>query len=585
VTDADERRQNSRPGSRWAPPIVAALGGLLLLPWIGRVPLLDADEPRFAECSRQMLLTGDWVYPQFNGKPRHAKPPLFNWLQVGAYSVLGVSETAARMPSVLAMVGTGLLLFWFARRQRGRTVALLSLVVWFALPQTHLWGRMSVVDPLLTFLTAAALVSAFLGMEAEARGWKWYALSGVAMGLATLTKGPVGIVVPAGGYLLYALASRSFRRGMGRGGPYLALFIAVAVALPWFVAQWMRYGREYTDTFFGFDNVQRYTEPRDTLGPLGWLWPIPVVLLFAFPVSVLVPRMLRDAVRAIRERASDDPVARWRLFLAGWLVADALLFAPSATRLPQYFLALYPPIAMLVADLLCREAEQPPGPVRRSGWIAGAAVLCGMLLGGVFLYIGLRPGALATQVHLDDIPAIRTAALLLGGAFVLGGALFAYGWRRSRGDRLAAWALAPSLAVGLVIGNVVWPTVGFVRDQGRKELALICRERLRPDAVMVAYGLQTSNVVFYAHRNVILAGSTDAESMPALVADYPGALVITHRRRASELQSEGFREVGQSHQYVLLAPPATAPAASKAARSSPPPGPSPPGSRTGSAGR
>jgi 4-amino-4-deoxy-L-arabinose transferase-like glycosyltransferase len=557
----------------------AALGGLLLLPWIGRVPLLDADEPRFAECSRQMLVTGDWVYPQFDGMPRHAKPPLFNWLQIGAYSVLGVNETAARLPSVLAVLGTGLMLFWFTRRQSGRTAAALALVVWFALPQTHLWGRMSVVDPLLTFLTAAALVTAFIGMEAEAGGWKWYALSGVAMGLATMTKGPVGIVVPAGGYLLYSFASRSLRRGMGRGGPYVALLIAAAIALPWFVAQCMRYGREYTDTFFGFDNVQRYTRARDTLGPLGWLWPIPVVLLFAFPVSLLVPRVLRDAGRAIRRGAADDPVTRWRLFLAAWLVADALLFAPSATRLPQYFLALYPPLAMLVADLLGREAEQAVEAARRSGWVAGGAVLCGLLLGGGFVYIGCCPGKLASQVHLDDLPAIRLAALLLGGAFVLGGATFAYGWRKRPGSSLARWVLAPSLLVGLVIGNVVWPTVGLVRDQGKRELALACRERLRPKAVMVAYGLQTSTVVFYAHRNVVLSGSLTAEAMPAAVAGYPGCLVITHRRRAAELQAQGFREVGQSHQYVLLAPPASAPAAATAPRSSPPLEPAPPGNR------
>jgi 4-amino-4-deoxy-L-arabinose transferase-like glycosyltransferase len=537
---------------RATPVAVVIVGGLLLLPWIGRVPLLDADEPRFAECARQMLVTGDWVYPQFNGRPRHAKPPLFNWLQASAYACLGVSEFTARLPSVLATIGTGLLVFFFTRRLRDRALATVALVTWFVLPQTHLWGRMSVVDPLLTFLTTAALMAAYVGLETEGRGaLKWYVGSGLAMGLATLTKGPVGIVVPGGAYLLYVLTSRSFRKGLGGIGTYLALVIAVAVPAPWFMAQINHYGHEYTSTFFGFDNVQRYTKARDTLGPLGWLWPIPVVLLFAFPTSVLLPRALKTPLKDIRRAWAGDARARWRLFLAAWVIADAALFAPSATRLPQYFLALYPAAAMLVADLLMREAFEGAASLRRSLWVVGGLVVCGGVLGAGFAYGALNAPSLAPKGNLDNVPLIATISWVLGGAFVCGGVACAGAWLRARGWRLVAPILGASLLVGLIVGDVAWPAVGLTRDQGLRELGLACREQMRPDAPIIDYGLHTSTVVFYSRRLVLEAPKREPRLAVSLVAEHPGARLITHQRLWPNLPGGKLTVVGRARQYVL----------------------------------
>jgi len=525
-------------------------GGLILSPWIGVVPLLDQDEPRFAECSRQMLLTGDWVYPQFNGQPRHAKPPLFNWVQAAFYCVLGVNERAARLPSLLATVAIGLVIYLFAAAHRSPRSGTLALLAWFALPQTHLWARMSVVDPLLTLLTTLALVAAFSGSRpGSGSRWWWYLLAGMSMGLATMTKGPVGIVVPAAAYLLYALLSRSFRLTLGHGGPWLALLLAVAIATPWFAAQIAHYGGEYTGRFFGFDNVQRFTKARDSLGPLGWLWPIPVVLFFAFPVSVLLPGALSDAVRHRAQVRDGNAQAAWRLYLAVWILAVAVLFASSATRLPQYFMALYPAVAMLVGDVLA-----PIGA--GEGRARGRGVVTAFLIVGALFAVGFGYGALQAaewvpKARLDNVSLMSTVAAVLAVALGVGGLIAAAAWRWGRRRGLVAGVLGPGLCVAIVIGNLVWPAVGLTRDQGKKELSLLCRQTMEPGVPVIAYGLHTSTVVFYSHRGCIEVEKRDPSGALRALAEHPGARLLLHRQAWPDLALRGLQVAAESRQYLL----------------------------------
>ncbi len=541
------------PGlSRWTVAALALAGGLLLLPRMGSLPLLDADEPRFAECSRQMLVTGDWMYPQFNGQPRHQKPPFFNWVQASIYAIAGVSEFTARLPSVLATVGTGLLLYWFAAGWRGRRTGLLVMVVWFTLPQSVFWARMSVVDPLLTLIVSAALVTAFRGVESSGTArWNWYLPCGLAMGLATLTKGPVGIVIPALGYLLYVLFSGQARRGLWHPGPWVALLIALITAGPWFAAQVMQYGHSYVDRFFGFDNVQRYTKARDTLGPIGWTWVLPVVLVFAFPSSILLPRGLGRVFRELRPARSGEPAARWRLFAGLWLLAVACLFAPTATRLPQYFMALYPAAALLVGSLLGELLPGSPVPGRR--WpVALGFLSAGLLLGGGFGYGASLAGHWAPKLHLDNVPLMTAIAAVLGGAFALGGIVTAVAWGRGNGRAAVGAVLAMGLLTGLVMSDVVWPTVGITRDQGIKELGLICRAGLAPDAPVISYEPHTSSIVFYSRHVCLAVKENRTDQALNLLRTHPGAWLLIHKSFLSSFPQREVEVVAARRQYVLV---------------------------------
>lgn len=530
------------------PFLVAASGALLFLPWIGSVPLLDLDEPRYADCSRNMLETGDWLYPWFNGAPRHTKPAFYNWVQASTYLLLGVSEFTARLPSVLATVSTGLLIFFFTNEFRGRAVGLSAMTTWLLLPQSHLWAKMAITDAVLTFLLTVALMAAYLGMERSRGGLLWYAISGGVMGCAALTKGPVGIVVPSAAYLLYVLFTRSARRGLGHAGPYLALLVALLVAIPWYALQIKRYGSEYTDEFFGVQNVERYVGSEDSLGPFGWLWPIPTVLLFAFPTSVLLPHALKNAWANRQSASMADSAGRWRLFLAAWIVANLLLFAPSATRLPHYIMALYPAAAMLLGDLLVHESAAYN---KRSPWTALALVVVGLAIGGGFAYGALNAERLLVKARLDNIPLGTRVAWVLATSFAVAGMVTAVAWLRGRrwGLLLPIWGT--SLLIAVMISDVVWPTVGFTRDEGLRRLAVACRHTMPRDARIITYGMDSSTTVFYSRRIVRRAPNEQPTQVLRMLAERPGSRLIAHERWWPRLPTRKLRAIARARQYVL----------------------------------
>ena len=554
MRDTDEGRPGPGLGWRWTPLAAAVVGGLLLLPWIGRVPLLDLDEPRYADCSRNMLETGNWVYPWHNGRARTTKPPFFNWVQAPTFALLGVSEFSARLPSVLASIGTGLLVFCFTARVRGRAVGAAALVTWLVLPQTHFWAKMTITDAVLTCVLSAALIAAYRGMERPQGGVGWYLLSGLMMGCAALTKGPVGIVVPAGVYALYVVLTRSWRRGFGHPGPYVALLVALAVSVPWFAVQIAHYGRMYTDDFFGRHNVERYTRSEGGIGPLGWLWPIPTVLLFAFPVSVLLPRALVEPLRSLRDAREGDPVCRWRVFLAAWVLTNVVLFAPSGTRLPHYLMALYPAAAMLIADLLMREASPIDSPACRSRWIVATCVVCGLLMAGGFAYGALHAGALAPKARLPNVPLMAGVAWALAASLAVGGMACGAAWLRARRWGLLAPVWGACLLVAVAISDVAWPAVGLSRDQDLKTLALGCRNTIPTDARIIVYGFNSSAVVYYSRYNSKRAPNKQPLEALRLLAERPGSRLVTSERWWPRLPVDELRVIRRLGPYVLAEP-------------------------------
>jgi 4-amino-4-deoxy-L-arabinose transferase-like glycosyltransferase len=196
--------------------LVAVVAAVVLLPNLGGPPLWDEDEPRNAACSLAMLTSGDWVVPTFEGRLRVEKPALVNWLHLAGFAVAGTNETGARLGSAVLTIGT-CLLAW-------RIAALLfrsDVGLWAGLAMaTCLWsgvaGRASTPDAPLAFFTTLALwlfVRAAASPGADGRRWRDGPLAvpastslaiGGACGLAVLTKGPVGLVLPLGGLGLFA---------------------------------------------------------------------------------------------------------------------------------------------------------------------------------------------------------------------------------------------------------------------------------------------------------------------------------------------------------------------------------------------
>lgn len=348
--------------------LLLALTAALLLFKIGAVPLIGPDEPRYARVAVEMHRAGEWVTPTLQGKPWLEKPPLYYWLAGLAFSVLGETETAARLPSVAAcllMVGTtalaGARLYGSAAGLHAGFVLGLSLLP-FA------YGRAAAMDMLLAATVTVA--TSLLALRALGiAGRLAVPAAFAAMAAATLAKGPLGALLPGLVVGAYVLAARRWAllREIASPGP-IAVFLLLAA--PWYVQIARAQGADFVDTFLLNHNLQRFTSTiHRHPGPPYYY--VPVLLAGFYPWSGLV----LPALAGLRPRASAPD-----LFVFTWLLAPFLFFSAAGSKLPGYILPCLPPLALLMgraADRLVRGAPMPPFAGPR------AVAVVGLLLGAL----------------------------------------------------------------------------------------------------------------------------------------------------------------------------------------------------------
>jgi len=349
-------------GSRsgfWAAIWLATLTGAAVWLRLGSTGLVDETEPLFAEAARQMQITGDWVTPYFNGATRFDKPPLIYWLIAICYQVLGVNEWAARFPSALSATLLTLFGFYTLRRfglprpdASGVTLhrsAWIGSALMILNLQTIGWGRIGVSDMLLSGCMGGALLAFFWGYalpnRAEAGRWYWafYGLSG----LAVLTKGPVGALLPGLiilAFLLYT-GNLSLLRDMKLlGGGLLFLLIT----LPWYILVIWANGEAYIESFFGYHNLERFTRVVNSHWAPVWFY-LAVVPLAFLPWSVYLPvAIARLRFWRIRDWRAQPRSTHLGLFALIWFGVVFGFFTVAATKLPSYMIPLLPAAAILV---------------------------------------------------------------------------------------------------------------------------------------------------------------------------------------------------------------------------------------------
>jgi 4-amino-4-deoxy-L-arabinose transferase-like glycosyltransferase len=348
--------------------VLLALVAALLLLRLGAVPLLGPDEPRYTRVAIEMHRAGEWVTPTLQGEPWLEKTPLFYWLAGAAFSVLGETETAARLPSVLAtllLVGmtafVGARHFGAAAGLHGGFVAGTALLM-FA------YGRAASMDMLLAATVTASIGLGGLRLLGMA-GPRALPVAAAFAGLATLAKGPLGLVLPLlvlGGLIL---ATRQWRLARELVSP-LSIAAFVVVAAPWYIAILVDQGQHFIDVFVLDHNLQRFTSTiHHHPGPF-WYY-LPILLAGLFPWSGLtVP-----AVAGIRPRGS-----RTDVFLLLWLGLPLVFFSLAGSKLPGYILPCVPPLAILMGRAADRLVSAAPPERYLSGRVTA---LVGLALGAI----------------------------------------------------------------------------------------------------------------------------------------------------------------------------------------------------------
>jgi 4-amino-4-deoxy-L-arabinose transferase-like glycosyltransferase len=368
--------------SRSAAVLLALVAALLLLR-LGAVPLLGPDEPRYTRVAIEMHRAGEWVTPTLQGEPWLEKTPLFYWLAGGAFSLLGETEAAARAPSVLALLLLVGMTGYVGARLCGTAAGLHAGFVAGTSLLMFAYGRAASMDMLL-----AATVTASIGLGGlrllGLAGPRALPVAAAFAGLATLAKGPLGLLLPLVVLGAYILATRQWRLTREFVSP-LSIAAFVVVAAPWYIAILVDQGRNFIDVFLLDHNLQRFTSTiHHHPGPF-WYY-LPILLAGLFPWSGLtVP-----AVAGIRPKGS-----RTDVFLLLWLGLPLVFFSLAGSKLPGYILPCVPPLAILMGRAADRLVSASPPERYLSGRVTA---LVGLTLGAViatapaFLFRMREPG-------------------------------------------------------------------------------------------------------------------------------------------------------------------------------------------------
>jgi hypothetical protein len=476
-------RKEGRPGKDVA--FLLVLFGIAFFHNLGRLPLLEPDEGRYAEIPREMLASGDFITPYLNYVKYFEKPPLHYWLNALSFSVFGQNEFAARFPGTLLGLGGVFIVYLLGRKLFDRRNALCAALIMGTSVGYLLMSRINFTDMTLTFCMTACLGFFILAVHDDGpHKGTYYHLFYLFSALAVLAKGLIGIVLPGAIIFIYFVLTKRWRllREM-RLTTGILLFLLVAS--PWFILVSLR-NPEFPHFFFIREHFQRFlTKVHGRYQPF-WFF-VPVLIGCMLPWSFFIPAAARDFWRKRRESNHDV-----RLYLMLWAAVIFLFFSKSDSKLIPYILPVFPPLALLIGHIFAQAIDGSGTSLRWPSYaIASSLGVCGA---GLLLYPRLVPE-----------PIIIGSAVFLPALLFLGAAVLAFIFTHKGKTTALFFSLCLAFYLtGLVATTTVLSQVTAPRNC--KDLALLVRDQAGPGDLIASFGDYEQGLAFYTQKRVILIG-------------------------------------------------------------------------------
>jgi 4-amino-4-deoxy-L-arabinose transferase-like glycosyltransferase len=473
-----------------------ALSLLVFLPGFVGLPPMDRDEPRFAQASKQMLETHDFVAIRFQGEARNKKPVGIYWLQSAAVAVaetLGFSQARTtisfyRIPSLIGAIAAVLLTYWVGLAWLERRFALIAAALFSATVLLGVEARLATTDAVLSASVIAAMgglariFAARDGRAGTSPASPFILWLAVAVG--ALIKGPITLMIVALACLALSVKERSLRWLMP-AADWRAIALAGVIILPWFVAIGVATHGAFFSDAVGGDMLSKVSGARESHGaPPGSYLAMALITLWPIAPFAII------AVPAIWRRRSDEAVS----FLLAWLVPSWLLFEAVPTKLLHYVLPLYPAIALLVA-IAARDGDLFPD--RR--WKGLVALILPLVPLAVAIAIPF-----VTLFYADRVDIAGAAVVAIGAALALVAAIWL---RRRRGVEAVSATLFASLF--LAFGAY---ELGALRLQGLmlspRLVAALAKGPCAPSA-FATVGFYEPSLVFLTGTGLRMGGAAE----------------------------------------------------------------------------
>jgi len=519
------------PGARavrWLPWLLALLVLVAALPAILAMPPLDRDESRFAQATRQMLESGDYVVINFQDEPRNKKPVGIHWLQaaaVGLFSTTGAAEIwPYRLPSLAGAIGAVLVVLLLGRRLFGEAVGGLAALLLAGCMALQLEALIAKTDAvLLLTVVTSQLALAEIWQRAKRDGpesWaspEWRVLFWLMLAASVLVKGPMGPLVVGFTVVTLSIAGRNWR-WLGRLSPLWGLPLFLALVLPWFLFVTFVRDSGFVEEAASKDLFAKVLGGEEGHGmPPGYY--LAAHLLFFFPGALFA---LPALLAAWRRRRLEPAVG----FCLAWLVPAWIFFELVPTKLPHYVLPTYPALALLTAWAVAGGL-----PELRRRWVVALQGLIGLGAIGLAALCVMLPTLAEAGLLWQSIPA---ALLMLAG---VGGAL----WLTWEGHRRRA--IVWGAAVGAVFfGWTAAAVVPQFRYAFPSQMLVDEWRRLQPSGAppLASAGYHEPSLVFLAGTRTQLINAWESA---AYLKREPDAVAMVAERQLGHFLRACFRHL------------------------------------------
>jgi len=466
--------------------ILILLCAVLWFGLLGQRDLFDPDEGRYAVIPAAMVDTGNWLTPRLNDIKYFEKPALQYWGTAAIFELFGKSNTTARLWTALLGFATALFSMFVAFRLYGQRAAIYGFLLCISYLMVVAFGHYLTLDMALSaflFIGIGSLVIAQSAESSEKRTRNWMLVGWAALALATLTKGLVAIVLPAGAVVVYSLWQRDWRLWK-RLHIFKGLLLYLLITAPWFSAVSIA-NPEFARFFFIHEHFERYTtDVHSREGPVWYF--LPYLLLGVCPWLITSMRsLLKPAFKWLPDKPGQFDAER---FMWTFAVVTFSFFSLGQSKLPGYILPILPVLAVMSGGQIAAGLSS-----RADRWV--------MLFLGLFfiagsLYIGhLASDRYPVEQWLSYRPWIIGSGMFLLASFA------AMSLKKLDGLPAFAGAAVMSLAAALLI---VSGANSLAESRSSKVIADVIREALPEGAPVFSFQYYPEAASFYLGKPITI---------------------------------------------------------------------------------
>jgi len=468
---------------------------------LGSLTFVDEDEAMYAQVAQEMLNRGDWVYPHLNGVYWVDKPPLVPWAIAISFKTLGRNEFSIRLwHSVVALMGV-LITYLVGKQLFGEKAGFFSGLILASSLQYFYQARITLCDIPLTFFITLSLYLFLLLVKS--RNPFFFYLSIISMAAATLSKGPVGAVLPVSVIILYLIFVREklfekkflFHILMGAG-----LFLCIVG--PWFYLQVLRYGKEFIQRYFFYKHFARFIHPIDV--PVSTTKPDPFYSYFFIILAGFLPWsgvMLQGTgsliKKLLKERKPEE------VFTLIWAGVIFLFFSIAGMKVPRYIMPIYPALAIISGRFFLQSEDSQSGtPEKDRRWLS---FLLSFILAPFLLLIVIFAKRHFESDVLLYLPVLKPSLIILGAGMGIGSILFFLPDRRIV---FVSFLIAGVLSYSSLI---FYSNRYFNHLRVSKRFAGVINKLLKPEDRIVDYRPPNPepSLIFYTNHPVDFIGDED----------------------------------------------------------------------------